>query len=128
MLSSAKSIPQIQAIGKLVFQKYGKKLIENIYSFPGWDRLAQIPESELRMLKLGYRAKYVAQTARFIASRQNWLESIMELKYADAKKQLLRLPGVGEKVADCTLLFGGNFWKLFQSILGLKKAWRKDTS
>ena len=45
----------------------------------------------------------------------------MELKYADAKKQLLRLPGVGEKVADCTLLFGGNFWKLFQSILGLKK-------
>ena len=125
LLSSAKSIPQIQAIGKLVFQKYGKKLFENIYSFPGWDRLAQIPESELRTLKLGYRAKYVAQTARFIASRQNWLESIMELKYADAKKQLLRLPGVGEKVADCTLLFGGNFLEAFPIDTWIEKSMEK---
>ena len=74
----------------------------------------------------GYRAKYVAQTARFIASRQNWLESIMELKYADAKKQLLRLPGVGEKVADCTFCFSeAIFWKLFQSIHWIEKSMEK---
>ena len=125
LLSSAKSIPQIQAVGKAVFQKYGDRLFEDIYSFPGWDRLAEIPESELRSLKLGYRAKYVAESARFISSRSDWLESIPKMSYENAKKELLRLPGVGEKVADCALLFGGNFLEAFPIDTWIEKSMEK---
>jgi len=125
LLSSAKSIPQIQAVGKAVFQKYGDRLFEDIYSFPGWDRLAEIPESELRSLKLGYRAKYVAESARFILSRSDWLESIPDLSYENAKKELLRLPGVGEKVADCALLFGGGFLEAFPIDTWIEKSMEK---
>ena len=99
--------------------------MEDIYAFPGWERLSEISESELRSLKLGYRAKYVAKSAQIIVSRKGWLESIPELSYEKAKKELLCLPGVGEKVADCVLLFGGNFWRRFQLILGSKKVWKK---
>ena len=57
ILSSAKSIPQIQSVGEAVFQRFGEDLGEGIYSFPGWDRLSEIPEADLRLIKLGYRAK-----------------------------------------------------------------------
>ena len=53
ILSSAKSIPQIQAIGEAVFQRYGDELMAGIYSFPGWAKLAEIPEEDLRVLKMG---------------------------------------------------------------------------
>lgn len=113
ILSSAKSIPQIKETGLLVCKNWGKALGHNLWSFPGWSKLADVPESELRILKLGYRAKYVAKTARFISDHQGWLESIPKRTYDDAKTELLRLPGVGEKVADCVLLFGGNFLQAF---------------
>ncbi len=125
LLSSAKSIPQIQAIGKTVFQKYGERLLEDIYAFPGWERLSEISESELRSLKLGYRAKYVAKSAQIIVSRKGWLESIPELSYEKAKKELLCLPGVGEKVADCVLLFGGNFLEAFPIDTWIEKSMEK---
>lgn len=113
ILSSAKSIPQIQSVGEAVFQRFGEDLGEGIYSFPGWDRLSEIPEADLRLIKLGYRAKYVFQTAQFIKSRSGWLESIPHRKYTDAKKELMKLPGVGGKIADCVLLFGGHFLEAF---------------
>ena len=125
LLSSAKSIPQIQSIGDAVCKKYGKEIAPEIYSFPGWERLAQVSEAELRSLKLGYRAKYVAQTARLIANQDNGLEGIGDLPYRDAKKELLRLPGVGEKIADCVLLFGGNFLEAFPMDTWIEKSLEK---
>lgn len=125
LLSSAKSIPQIHAMGKAVFKKYGEKLFQDIHSFPGWACLAEVPESELRSLKLGYRARYVAKTAEIIACRQGWLESLPELNYNDAKRELLSLPGVGEKVADCALLFGGNFLEAFPIDTWVEKSLEK---
>ena len=128
ILSSAKSIPQIQVTGEAVFQKYGDELMKGVFSFPGWKRLAKIPENELRALKLGYRARYISQTAKFIEERPGWLESIPERNYTDAKNELLRLPGVGEKIADCTLLFGANFLEAFPIDTWIEKSLEKRYS
>ena len=65
ILSSAKSIKQIQAIGDAVFKKFGRKIFEESFGFPGWDKLAEVSEEELRILKLGYRAEYVIKTANY---------------------------------------------------------------
>ena len=63
--------------------------MEDIYSFPGWAKLAEIPEGDLRLLKMGYRAKYISQSAKFINEQPGWLESIPHMKYTDAKNELL---------------------------------------
>ena len=74
-------------------------------AFPTARTLAAAGESLLRNLSLGYRAKYVAQTAEIIASNKLTLDSLREASYDDAKTILMELPGVGAKVADCVLLF-----------------------
>ena len=80
---------------------------------PTWAELATVPETDLRACLLGFRARYIHETARFIAARPGWLEETEHLPYAVAKARLCELPGVGEKVADCVLLFGAGKLEAF---------------
>lgn len=80
---------------------------------PTWLELASIPEAELRRCLLGFRARYIAETARFLAGRPGWLDETEALPYPAAKERLCALPGVGEKVADCVLLFGAGRLEAF---------------
>ncbi len=83
------------------------------HRLPTWKELAQIPEKDLRACLLGFRAKYIHASANYIAQRPGWLEQTEHLPYAAAKARLLELPGVGEKVADCVLLFGAGKFEAF---------------
>lgn len=74
------------------------------HTFPQPEQLARAGESELRNLGLGFRAPYVAETARIVAGGGLDLESLRLLSYVEAKEQLMELPGVGPKIADCVLL------------------------
>ena len=74
-------------------------------AFPTPSALASAGETRLRELGLGYRAKYVAPTAEAVASGGLNLFALRAAPYEDAKAALVALPGVGEKVADCVLLF-----------------------
>lgn len=84
-----------------------------VHRLPTWMELAQVPEAELRACLLGFRARYIAETARFLAAHPGWLEETETLPYALAKERLCSLPGVGEKVADCVLLFGAGRLEAF---------------
>ena len=75
------------------------------YAFPTVEALSQATEENLRDCGLGYRAKYIAVTARTIASGEISLEKIYDMRYHQAKKELMKLCGVGEKVAECICLF-----------------------
>ena len=79
---------------------------EVYHAFPTAERLAQCTPEELSPIRLGYRAKYICATARQVASGAVDLEKVARMKYADAKNKLLRLTGVGIKVAECICLFG----------------------
>ncbi|VDP02140.1 unnamed protein product [Soboliphyme baturini] len=80
------------------------------YDFPTVDRLAQQDVADiLTQLGFGYRAKFVAETAKLIANErggQQWLFSLRLYPYDVARQQLFQLPGVGWKVADCVCLIG----------------------
>ncbi|WP_414664713.1 DNA-3-methyladenine glycosylase family protein [Horticoccus sp. 23ND18S-11] len=80
---------------------------------PTWAELARMPEADLRACLLGFRARYIAETAAFLAAHPGWLEETEALPYAAAKERLCELPGVGEKVADCVLLFGAGRLEAF---------------
>ena len=75
------------------------------YAFPTPKRLADASEAELRALKVGYRAPYLIETARRVADGFP-LDGLCAMPYEAAHKALTGLPGVGDKVADCVLLFG----------------------
>ena len=107
LLSSAKSIPQIKKLREKIHLLFGQSLDGNLYAFPGWNRLKKISESKARELGVGYRAKYLVGTACFLAKNRNFLDEIKKLSHQSAKLKLMELPGVGPKVADCILLFGG---------------------
>ena len=68
--------------------------------------LAGASEEELRKLGMGYRARYIAETTRSILDGEISLERIYRFRYyRRAKQELMKLSGVGEKVADCICLF-----------------------
>ena len=83
------------------------------HRLPTWDELAAIPEQDLRACLLGFRARFIHGTAKYLAARPGWLEETEHLPYPAAKARLLELPGVGEKVADCVLLFGAGKLEAF---------------
>lgn len=63
-------------------------------------------EEKLRQLGFGYRAKYIAQTAKQILQKEGeeqWLWNLRKTSYAEAKAALVELAGVGPKVADCVV-------------------------
>jgi N-glycosylase/DNA lyase len=113
LCSATKQIVQIKQMVALLAARHGRELAPGIFRLPTWPEIAAIAEADLRACLLGFRAKYIAQTARFLAEHRGWLEATEAAPYAAAKERLCALPGVGEKVADCVLLFGAGRLEAF---------------
>ncbi|WP_435154039.1 DNA-3-methyladenine glycosylase family protein [Haladaptatus sp. DFWS20] len=75
------------------------------HQFPTPEQLATATEGDLRDLNLGYRAPYVRKTAELIASGEASANDVRGKEYEDARDAMQVFVGVGDKVADCVLLF-----------------------
>lgn len=114
LCSSTKQIPQIKAIHENVARSMGNPLPDGSYGLPDWEQIAEAGEAPLRAAKLGYRARYIHQTAVHIAQRPGWLRHIEQATTTEAARgELMQLPGVGRKIADCVLLFGAGRYDAF---------------
>ncbi len=113
LCSSTKQIPQIKAICEALSEDLGNPLADGSYALPNWDSIGRAGEQRLRSAKLGYRARYIYQTALFLAERPGWLEETEAAPTIEARTRLMELPGVGRKIADCTLLFGAGRLEAF---------------
>jgi len=103
--SSLKQITQIEQINHHLRRTFGEKFADDLYTFPTAGRLAQATEQQLRACRLGFRARHLHVAARQIASGEISLARIATLPTPEAREQLMRARGVGEKVANCVLLF-----------------------
>lgn len=79
-----------------------------LYSFPNPKILAEAGEKPLLDLGLGFRARYLAQISNLIAAEKISLMSLRDTSYQQAKDSLIWFPGIGNKVADCVLVFSLN--------------------
>jgi N-glycosylase/DNA lyase len=92
------------------------------FSFPTPQRLAAATEQDLRACKMGFRAPNLLAAARQIADGKFDLEKIRRLDYAGARAELMKLRGVGGKIADCVLLFAYGFDSAFPVDVWIERA------
>jgi len=79
---------------------------DTAYRFPRPERLANVSERALRNCGLGYRAPYLKAAAQAVLSGRVPLEDLRRLEDEPLRQALLKVPGVGEKVVECVMLFG----------------------
>ncbi len=109
IISSNNNVKRIQGIWRNLSARLG----ETGTTFPKPLEIARVHERTLRELGLGYRAPYLLRTAQFVSANPVSLELIRRANYEEAKTRLLQFPGIGEKVADCVLLYGFQRYEAF---------------
>lgn len=108
IISTQNSIPRIKKIIAKMSELFGEKIEFNgktYYAFPTCEALAQLNESDLAPLKVGYRAEYILDASKKVKNGEVDLNSLFDTDIQGARKELLKIKGVGPKVADCVLLF-----------------------
>lgn len=105
IISANNNIPRIKGIIERLCESFGEDL-GDAYSFPSAQRLAKLTVDDLAPLRAGFRAKYIIDAAQKIASGEVDIDKIKALPLTEAKAELLKIKGVGEKVAQCALLYG----------------------
>jgi N-glycosylase/DNA lyase len=110
--SAQMRVERIHGMCRRLAREYGQPVEfdgETYHAFPTPERLAAATEPDLRDLSLGYRAPYVQRTAQLVADGEGHPNAARNLPYEEAREYLTRFVGVGEKVADCVLLFSLGF-------------------
>jgi N-glycosylase/DNA lyase len=130
ILSSTKQIVQIRQIVSLLCERFGEPIpvppqYPPAFAFPGPARLARATEAELRACKMGFRAPYLLETAQVVAAGSLDLDQLCEVPVELAREELIKLPGVGRKIADCVLLFACGFQSAFPVDVWVIKALQK---
>jgi len=147
ILSSTKQIIQIRQIIALLCEQFGETIqvgtarravrpafrhkrtsqrdVPTFKTFPSAERIATTTENELRACKMGFRAPNLLATARQIADGKFDLEKIRTPDYAEARAELMKLRGVGGKIADCVLLFAYGFDSAFPVDVWVERALRQ---
>lgn len=118
IISANNHIPRITKAVKDLSRLYGREIEEfrgrKLYSFPTPLEFGEISQRELReIIKVGYRDKHLVATGKRILSGDFDIEQSIDLNTDELRKELLKLPGVGPKVADCILLFAYSRMEVF---------------
>jgi N-glycosylase/DNA lyase len=106
IISQRKNIPAIRKSVEMLCQRYGESICDSVFAFPTAQRLAALDLACLLDCSLGYRGKYIQAAAMMVASGAIDLEAMRNLDDDRLLQTLKSVPGVGEKVANCVMLFG----------------------
>lgn len=116
ILSANNRIPRIMKIVSEISRLFGaeqKYAGKSYYSFPDARTLAALSLEQIAECRAGYRCGYIHETAAAVAKSGFDADRLAEMDTADARKELLKYKGVGNKVADCVLLYSGIKYDVF---------------
>ena len=108
IISANNNIPRISRSVNLISEKYGKKIVfenEEYFLFPTAEELKQVTEDEFKKCGVGFRARYLKHAVEDVLNGKIDIKNIDNITTEVLKKKLLTIMGVGQKVADCILLF-----------------------
>ncbi len=124
IISSNNMIPRIKAIISSLSKKYGKEITYNgkiYYTFPKPENLYNKALDDLAFCRSGYRCKYILDAAKQVTEGTVKLNALKQMDTNEARKELMKIKGIGPKVADCILLFSLNKYDVFPTDVWIKR-------
>jgi N-glycosylase/DNA lyase len=103
--SSNNTIRNISNSIKRMCECFGNEIEKGIYSFPPPEVLADVELCDMSQCRLGFRTPRVLKAANMVANHEFDLFGIKDLSYTQGREELVKIEGVGNKIADCVLLF-----------------------
>ena len=116
IISSNSNIQKIKTNLEAISKKFGTKVTfenQEFFLFPKPEELAKATINELRNCGIGYRAKFVKEATNMVFSKKINFENLEKSNYQETKEKICAIPGVGNKVADCVMLFSLNKLEAF---------------
>jgi N-glycosylase/DNA lyase len=124
LCSSAKTIPHIRTMIEALCKSAGERVLWGNHVGYGFPEAHCIKSCiQLESVKAGFRTNYLVKVSRCID--RNQLYALKGLPYREARQKLMSLPGVGRKIADCTLLYSLDFLEAFPVDTWIKKGLQK---
>ncbi len=120
IISQNNNIKRIRGIVARLCEEYGEKCGDG-YAFPTAERLSQLTEEDLAPLRAGFRARYIVDAVRKTTDGTVNLDGIYTMTYDEGKDELKKIVGVGDKVADCVLLFAYHKTEAFPMDVWIKR-------
>lgn len=124
IISQNKQIPHIKAVIRNLSAAFGTKVTfqnKEYFVFPTLEQLKEASEEEIRQCKAGFRAKYIVDACYKLSSGEINLAELFHVPIDEARDQLLKIKGVGNKVADCVLLYGLGHHRAFPKDVWVKR-------
>jgi len=123
IISQNNNIKRIKGIVARLCENFGEPLADGHgYAFPTAERLAELDEEALAPIRCGFRAKYIIDASRKVASGEIELDKLCGMEIDEARRTLMTIKGVGPKVAECTLLYGFGRTECFPIDVWMKRA------
>ncbi len=121
IISQNNNIKRIKGIISRLCESFGEDM-GGYYSFPSAEKLASLSLDDLAVLRSGFRAKYILDAAKKVSDGEVDLEKLKNIPTAEAREELMKINGVGPKVADCALLFSLCHTDAFPKDVWIKRA------
>ena len=125
IISQNNNIKRIKGIVQRLCENFGEEIEENTFAFPTAEKLAKLTSDDLAPLRAGFRNRYIIDASKKVASGEISLKKCISCDYDEARAELMKITGVGVKVADCTLLFGMHRIEAFPVDVWMKRALEK---
>lgn len=122
IISQCNNIPRIKKIIAALCRLYGRQLQEGLYSFPDAQAIASLSEQDLAPLRCGYRAQYILSAARAVSSGSLRFDELAVMPADEAMRIIKGVYGVGDKVANCFMLYGLHRMDSFPIDVWMKRA------
>lgn len=122
IISQNNNIPRIKGIIKRLCESFGDKTDDGGYTFPSAQRLAALSVEDLAPLRSGFRAKYLIDAAQKVSLGEVNLNEVRIMPIDEARQSLMKIKGVGPKVAECALLYGMHRLECFPMDVWMKRA------
>ena len=124
IISQNNSVKRISKTVENLSKKYGEKIIfqnKEFYLFPSIENLFNISKEDIKDMGLGYRDRYIINAIEYLKNNHDLFIKLENMKDEDALNELMKINGVGLKVASCILLFGFHKWGVYPVDRWVKK-------
>lgn len=124
IISANNRIPMIMKVVESICKIYGDKILyqgKEFYTFPKLAKLANSDVEQLKVCKGGFRCKYIVNSCIMIENKVVDIDNLYNMTTDEARKTLTKLEGVGNKVADCILLYSGIKQDVFPTDVWVKR-------